>query len=189
MNAFAPIAAVSTMPDWDSAQKQVHLWLGQCLDIFTEAESKVAEALLLLARSFPKYVKLGKAHSFGHKLQLLCEILQNQPGIEAKRARLAGQSLDRFQPFAELRNNLCHGALTVYVARDGRWLAELKTVQMTASTITTSQVMIDQCAAEDQLKGLRSVVQSLSAQLKNLCDSLDVQEASTPSAPAAQASR
>lgn len=189
MNAFAPIAPADPVLNWDSAQREVHLWLGQCLDIFTQAESKVAEALLLLARSFPKCVKLGKAHSFGHKLQLLRETLESQSVIEAKRARLVRQSLDRFQSFAELRNNLCHGALTVYVTRDGRWLAELKTVQMTASTITTSQVMIDQCAAEDQLKGLRSVVQSLSAQLKNLCDSLNVQEASTPSAPEAQASR
>jgi hypothetical protein len=188
MNAFSPIVPLSSTPDWDGAQKEVHLWLGHCLDCFTQAESKVAEALLLLARSFPKCVKLGKAHSFGHKLQLLREVLESQSALEAKRARLALQSLDRFQPFVELRNHVCHGAMTVYLTRDGRWLVELKLVQLTSSTITTSQVMIDPCAAQVKLNGLRSVVQSLSAQLTNLCASLDVQEAPTPSAPEAQAS-
>lgn len=189
MNAFAPIAAVSAMPDWEGAQKELHLWLGQCLDCFTGAESVVSATLLVLARRSPDSVELGKTYLFGQKVQILRNGLEALKTVGPKRVRLAMQALDRFQPYTDLRNSICHGASTLYLDRQGHWLAELKLTQLTASEIKTSQFFIDQSAAAEKLKGLKSAVQSLSAQLTNLCASLEVPEDSNPSAPAGQASR
>lgn len=177
------------MPDWDDAQKEVDLWLGRCLAGFTQAESVVSATLLVLARRSPDSVELGKTYLFGQKVQILRHGLESLQTVDPKRFLLAIQAVDRFQPYIDLRNSICHGASTLYLDRQGHWLTELKVTQLTASEIKTSQVFIDQLAAAEKLNGLRSAVQSLSAQLTNLCASLDVQEASNPSAPAGQASR
>ena len=66
---------------------------------------------------------------------------------------------------------------------------ELKLTQLSATAIVTSQVFIDQAAAAEKLKGLKSAVQSLGARLSNLSAVLSLPDVATPSAPAAQASR
>lgn len=189
MNAFAPIAHTSPSADWDQAQAELHLWLGRCVDSFTEAEKKVSETLQHLARHYPEDVKLHKAHLFGQKLQLLLEALEAPLKMDQRRARLAFQALNSFLSFAELRNAVCHGASTLYLGRDGQWLVELKTLQLATSTIVTTQLIIDKAASEEKLRALKSATQSLSAQLANLCASLAVPASTNPSAPAGQASR
>ncbi|WP_146215354.1 hypothetical protein [Blastomonas natatoria] len=189
MNALTSLGTIAPLPGWDQAQEELHLWLGRCIESFTAAESKVCEALLVLAQSFPDAVAIGKAHLFGHKLQLLRDTLNNLVESDVKRARSTIQALDRFQPFADLRNSVCHGASTLFLSRDGNWLVELKLVQLTGSEIVTSQLFIDREAAAEKLKFLRSAVQSLDSRLANLCASLASSSQTNPSAPKGQGSR
>ncbi|MBL0967334.1 MAG: hypothetical protein IBJ05_11030 [Blastomonas sp.] len=189
MNALTSLGPPAPLADWDQAHIELHLWLGRCLDCFTQAESVVSATLLLLARRSSDSVELGKAYLFGQKLQILRNGLQALDAVDHKPARLAIHALDRFQPYADLRNSVCHGASTLYLDRHGHWLVELKLTQLTASAIVTSQVFIDQAAAAEKLKGLKSAVQSLSARLNNLSAVLSLPDVATPSAPAAQGSR
>ncbi|MFZ5701055.1 MULTISPECIES: hypothetical protein [Pseudomonadota] len=189
MNALTSLGPAAPLADWDRAQIDLHLWLGRCLDCFTQAESVVSASLLLMAHQSSVCVELGKAYLFGQKLQILRNGLQALEATDPKRARLAIHSLDRFQPYADLRNSVCHGASTLYLDKDGHWLVELKLTQLSATAIVTSQVFIDQAAAAEKLKGLKSAVQSLGARLSNLSAVLSLPDVATPSAPAAQASR
>lgn len=189
MNAFVPVPQKTARSDWDSKEAELHLWRGQCIDCYTKAEHQISKTLLVLAQHSPKSIDLRQGYLFGQKIALLRAALESDNLICKKGVRPALHALEHFQQYADLRSSVCHGAATVFTSRDGRWLAELRTINLSAAEIRTSQMMLDGQAMEDMLKSIWSASQSLNARLANLCSLLVPVAEANPSAPVAPGSR
>lgn len=191
MTAIALNFADPTFNDWRRIEDKVHLWRGSCIDWFTKAEMSVSATLIDLREHFDKKICVKQGYLFGQKLAVLRETLGQPQFRQMKTAKKAMQSLDSFMIYADLRNDICHGDMTVYMNRQGLWMAQFTLICLGGATVDTRQMAMDEAKASETVKSLGQKVQSLSQSLGNFreaqsgCTGTPV----TPSAPAAQGSR
>lgn len=132
---------------------------------FSAVELAVTKTLLALAKVRPDSSEIRLRHLIGQRFEDLAKAI-GADGPFADIGKSASTGLARYRERHEaFRTQLCHGHVSISIARNGQWLMVLRTLSIRGRQAEKAEFVIEQSSAASRLEQLRRDGQNLAASL------------------------
>lgn len=175
MNAIPEHSTLTPIPpDWGAIYAEVNAWRGECLHHFSAVEQAVTKTLLAMDEAKADGANIRLRHLIGQRFEDLADAIEPS-GPFATVGKPASEVLANYRNQHEaFRAQLCHGHITVCLARDGQWLLILQTLSIRERQANRETVAIEQSIALPLLEELKRDGQRLAAVLGQVRNAIDL---------------